>query len=74
MDKLTGFFTGDGSRLCFRFGKDDYASAAACAAACGGFAWDDDEECVDDSSISCYNCRYRRWSQNSFSCMRRHDI
>jgi hypothetical protein len=23
---------------------------------------------VADESISCYNCRYRRWTVNSFIC------
>ncbi len=71
MDELTGFFTDEQGRRLFRYGQDDTAAAEACATVCGRFAWDDDEECVDDSTVCCYNCRYRRWSPASFHCMRR---
>ena len=48
MDELTDFFTVEEGRRLFRFGQSDSAAAKACASACGRFAWDDDEECVDD--------------------------
>lgn len=51
----------------FRFGRR--APEAARAAVCGGYRRDDEDETVDDT-ISCYNCRYRRWTVESFTCMR----
>lgn len=69
MERLTKFFVTEGNMKYFRFGRTDPEAAIACAAACGCFAWDDDEECVDDSTLFCYNYRYRRWSQSSFYCM-----
>ena len=71
MDELTDFFTVEEGQRLFRFGQSDSVAAKACASACGRFAWDDDEECIDDSTVCCYNCRYRRWSPSSFHCMRR---
>lgn len=74
MDELISYFAIEHGQRHFRFGQSDFHSAAACAAVCGRFTWDDDEECMDDITISCYNCRYRRWSQTSFFCMRRHEL
>ena len=71
MDELTEFFTVEGEQRLFRFGQSDFAAATSCASACGHFVWDDDEECIDDSTICCYNCRSRRWSPSSFHFMRR---
>jgi hypothetical protein len=36
--------------------------------ACRAFAFDVDEELVSGGERSCLNCRYRRWTDNSFSC------
>ena len=51
-------------------GKADHAEAADTAAACGRFRADCEEECVADEDVSCYNCRYRRWTRGSFVCMK----
>ena len=51
----------------FRFGRQ--AKEAARAAVCDGYGRDDEDETVDDT-VSCYNCRYRRWTARSFTCMR----
>lgn len=74
MDGLMCYFTMDHGQRRFRFGQSDPEAAAACAAACGQFVWDDEEECVDDVTPFCYNCRYRRWSRTSFFCMRRQEL
>lgn len=55
----------------WRGGKSDYDSAAREAASCGAFRADCEEECVADEDVSCYNCRYRRWTRDSFMCMMR---
>ena len=31
---------------------------------------DEDELYTDESTITCYNCRYRRWLQEGFECMK----
>lgn len=36
--------------------------------ACSRFKPDVPEEFVNDDSLSCFNCAYRRWTENSFSC------
>lgn len=59
--------TEEGYRL-FRHGREDYASAARAAEACSVFLEDVDEELVADEPRSCYNCRYRRWTADSFQC------
>jgi hypothetical protein len=52
----------------FKGGKQDWKAAARAAEKCSGFQEDDEDELVADESISCYNCRYRRWTVNSFIC------
>ena len=51
-------------------GKSDWDEAAAEAAACEAFASDCEEECIAEEDVSCYNCRYRRWTRDSFLCMK----
>jgi hypothetical protein len=36
--------------------------------ACRAFTFDVEEELVSEDERSCLNCRYRRWTDNSFSC------
>ncbi|MBQ9992444.1 MAG: hypothetical protein IJP33_03330 [Firmicutes bacterium] len=64
------YFIEESGKKIFRFGRDDDAAACECAEQCGSFAWDDDEECLDDCTEFCYNCRYRRWTESSFCCMK----
>jgi len=61
------FLNHKGHRL-FRHGREDYDAAARAAEACHSFQEDVDEECVTDESRSCYNCRFRRWTADSFQC------
>lgn len=35
---------------------------------CSLFKPDDEDEMIDDESISCYNCTFRRWTEKSFVC------
>lgn len=53
----------------FTGGQDDWARAALAAASCATFRPDVEEEFVADEPLSCYNCRYRRWSAESFTCL-----
>lgn len=59
----------DGRRV-WQGGKEDYREAADTAARCVSFRADCEEECVADEDVSCYNCRYRRWTRESFICMK----
>lgn len=52
----------------FPGGKEDWPGAARIARDCQSFLPDVEEEQVDDTARSCYNCRYRRWTAESFTC------
>jgi hypothetical protein len=52
----------------FTGNKDSWVEAASIAQQCTGFKTDVEEELVSDEPISCYNCRYRRWTNTSFIC------
>jgi len=52
----------------FMGNKDNWIEAASLAQQCSGFKTDVEEELVSDELISCYNCRYRRWTNKSFIC------
>jgi hypothetical protein len=49
-------------------GRNDWAGAALIATSCDTFHPDEDDEQIADELLSCYNCRYRRWTVASFSC------
>lgn len=53
----------------FSNGKEDWTGAADRASNCLRFVPDVEEEWVSDEERSCYNCRYRRWTTDSFVCM-----
>ena len=55
----------------FSGGRDSREIASVTARECENFRQDVDEELVVDEEISCYNCRYRRWTEASFICMKR---
>jgi hypothetical protein len=52
----------------FKHGQEAYEEAAEIASECTHFAPDCEEEWATDEKISCYNCRYRRWTAKSFTC------
>jgi len=54
----------------FRYGKENYLLAAQAARQCGLFTYDDEDETVCEEDLSCYNCRYRRWTPDSFECVK----
>lgn len=53
----------------FLLGRDADSEVAQIANECSSFVADDEDEWVADEECSCYNCRYRRWTQESFRCM-----
>jgi len=52
----------------FTGGKQDWNAAVKAAEECSCFREDDEDELVADENISCYNCRYRRWTAKTFIC------
>lgn len=54
----------------FLFGKENYRLAAEASRQCMSFVCDDEDETVCDDEQSCYNCRYRRWTIDSFECLK----
>lgn len=52
----------------FTGGKQDWSTAARIAENCPHFQEDDEDELVADETVSCYNCRYRRWTTKTFVC------
>jgi len=53
----------------FIYGKENYKESRIAASSCINFKEDDEDEQVDTVLVSCYNCRYRRWTNKSFQCM-----
>ena len=51
-------------------GRENQAEVARIAASCSDFMADDLDEWVADEPRSCYNCRARRWTADSFVCTR----
>ncbi len=49
--------------------QSDWSGAAKEALQCVSFREDVEEEWVADEDRSCYNCRYRRWTEDSFRCV-----
>jgi hypothetical protein len=60
-------FDKDGQKQ-FTGGHEEWRGADHMAAGCHGFRPDAEEEQVADDPRSCYNCRYRRWTADSFVC------
>jgi hypothetical protein len=58
------------NRKAFVYGKEDPVRARQAAESCPDFREDCEAECVNDDPVSCYNCRYRRWTCESFDCMK----
>jgi hypothetical protein len=53
----------------FRHGHVAFNLACKAATACADFRPDVEEEWVADEERSCYNCRLRRWTAESFVCL-----
>lgn len=64
------WFADAGEGKVFVGGRNDWTGAAEAAEACVSFRMDVEEELIADEEITCYNCRYRRWTVDSFTCQR----
>ncbi|MCX6062295.1 MAG: molybdopterin biosynthesis protein MoeB [Campylobacterales bacterium] len=64
-------FTQENEILLFQYGKDNYQKAID--AACETFELDKDEDELVTATTqnSCYNCLFRRWTRESFMCMKK---
>jgi len=51
-------------------GLENWQLAAETAFECSNFIPDDEDEQISDEPRSCYNCRYRRWTVESFVCLK----
>lgn len=54
----------------FAYGKEEWRKAVENASSCNEFILDDEDELIADVDRSCYNCRFRRWTEDSFVCMK----
>ncbi len=54
----------------FTGGKSAWTAAVTMAVNCQDFREDEEEEWVADDSRSCYNCRSRRCTRDSFVCLK----
>lgn len=61
------------NRFVFKYGKFDYEKAIQSAEKCKIFVLDNDEDELVTSidKPSCYNCLFRRWTYESFTCMQK---
>lgn len=57
----------------FRHGKKNFKKAKEAALQCVHFKLDSDEDelLASSKSASCYNCLFRRWNKESFTCMKK---
>lgn len=64
-----------GDYYLFTHGKTAYPHAVQTAQRCFFFKLDNDEDELVTSTAenSCYNCLYRKWTQESFICMKKSD-
>ena len=60
----------ENGRKTFLCGKNNEAMALQAAEECTYYKEDSEVELVSDEIVSCYNCRYRRWTRESFECMK----
>ncbi|MBW8186177.1 hypothetical protein [Shewanella nanhaiensis] len=70
MDKVIANFEFDGQVFRFRFGSENELESRVTASECYLFMPDDEDEQIDDSLISCYNCMNRRWLIDGMACMK----
>lgn len=58
-----------GGKAVFSFGRNDEEKACLAAEKCAFFRADCEDETESDER-SCYNCAYRRWTAESFQCVK----
>ena len=65
------FLNQDG-KLVFKHGRENYEKAVEQATSCEFFVLDKDEDelVTSTNKNSCYNCLFRRWTRDSFTCIK----
>jgi hypothetical protein len=60
-------------KMTFIYGRENYEKAIEQALTCKDFILDKDEDELVTSTKknSCYNCLYRRWTRESFVCLKK---
>lgn len=63
-------FLQQNGKLVFKYGRENYEKAVEQALSCKFFVLDKDEDelVTNTSRNSCYNCLFRRWTKDSFTC------
>ncbi|WP_394147994.1 hypothetical protein [Shewanella atlantica] len=67
--KLKPWYEFDGKAFRFRFGIENCVASREAAQACERFSPDDEDEQIDDTLVSCYNCMKRRWLIDGVECI-----
>lgn len=52
----------------FQGGKNNWIETVKEAKNCSFFKFDVEDEVIEDEIVSCYNCKFRRWTVKSFTC------
>lgn len=63
----------ENEKYIFKNGKENYKLAVEQAISCKDFILDNDEDelVTDTNSNSCYNCLFRKWTKESFICLKK---
>lgn len=69
MIQLKPWYEFDGKVFRFRFGVENSAASREAAQTCKQFSPDDEDEQIDDTLVSCYNCMNRRWLIDGVECI-----
>lgn len=59
------------SEIEFTGGKNNWTDAVNEAEKCSFYTLDVEDEVIDDEFTACYNCRFRRWTEKSFVCLKK---
>ncbi|MEC4727571.1 hypothetical protein HWQ46_18665 [Shewanella sp. D64] len=70
MDTVKSNFEFDAGIFQFKFGVDNEPASRDSANECRFFMPDDEDEQIDDTLISCYNCMNRRWLVDGMECLK----
>ncbi|WP_342433334.1 hypothetical protein [Neobacillus sp. FSL H8-0543] len=62
------FFKGDAGN------SEVYHTTVFMAENCSAFQMDVEDEIVFDDQMTCFNCRYRRWQAEGFTCYKQFPI
>lgn len=50
--------------------EEDLLAASIIAETCTAYSVDEDDEDYCEGVRTCFNCRYRRWIEDGFSCVK----